>query len=349
MDEYENERELIDYLNVIWKRKWLIIIPTFFLVVAVGIYSFLQPPVWEIDAIIMPSKFFIQTGAGQFEEVFPVDPIQIVGQINEATYNNLIAVELNLDIRELPNLKAEKLKETNMVRISTRVTDIEKAKPILYSLFAHLKRDLDKKIDVEFISIDTQISTNENLIKKNIIEKNIIRQEIISTENKMTISGGRVKSIMEEMKAVKKRTDELEEQQRKALSEKKQVTDAISLLLYSNEVQLSLRYYNTLDEKLSNEKITQENLKLNTEEKKTDIEKINNEIENIKDQITLLNEKKARVDYARLLKEPTSSLGPVFPKKKRNVMIAGILGLMIFTMLAFFLEYIKEQKLKAKN
>ena len=36
MDEYENEKELIDYLNVIWKRKWLIIIPTFICVVAVG-------------------------------------------------------------------------------------------------------------------------------------------------------------------------------------------------------------------------------------------------------------------------------------------------------------------------
>ncbi len=81
---------------------------------------------------------------------------------------------------------------------------------------------------------------------------------------------------MEEMKSVKIRIDELEEQQRKALSEKKQVTDAISLLLYSNEVQLNLRYYNTLDEKLSDEKITQENLKLNIERKKTEIENANN-------------------------------------------------------------------------
>ena len=349
MNEYENEKELMDYLNVLWKRKWLIIIPTFVLVVAVGVYSFFLPRVWEVDAIIMPSKFFIQTGGGAFTEVFPVDPKQIAGQINEATYNNLIAAELNLDIREFPKLKAEILKETKMVRISTRVNDVEKVKLIIYSLFKHLKRDLDKRIDVEFRSIDTKISTNENLIKKNKIEKNKIRQEIISSENKLKISGDRVNSIMEEMKSVKKRIDELEEQQRKALSEKRQVTDAISLLLYSNEVQLNLRYYNTLDEKLSAEKITQENLKLNIERKKTEIEKINNEIENVKNQIGLLDEKKARIDYAQFIKEPTSSLSPVAPKKKRSVMIAGILGLMIFTMLAFFLEYIKEQKLKAKD
>ena len=349
MDEYENERKSIDYLNVIWKRKWLIIIPTFICVVAVGIYSFLQPPVWEIDAIIMPSKFFIQTEGGAFTEVLPVDPKQIAGQINQATYNNLIAAELNLDIRELPKFKAENLKETKMVRISTRVDDVEKAKAILYSLFTHLKRDLDKKVDVELKGIDTEISTNENLIKRNKIEKNKIRQKIISAENKLKISGDRVNSIMEEMKAVKKRIDGLEEQQRKTLSEKKQVTDAISLLLYSNEVQLNLRYYNTLDEKLSNEKVTQEDLKLNIEGEKTEIEKINNEIENINNQIDLLVEKKSRIDYAKFIKEPTSSLSPVAPKKKRNVMLAGILSLMIFTSLVFSFDYLEKLRIKSKG
>jgi capsular polysaccharide biosynthesis protein len=349
MDEYEKEIELIDYLNVIWKRKWLIIIPTFFLVVVVGVISFLLPKKWEIDAIIVPSKFLIQTEQGAFNEIVVVDPKQIASQINEATYNTLIAAELNLDIREFPKLKADNIRDTKLVRVTIKEEDVEKAKRILYSLFTHLKRDLDKKIDVEIKGIDTEISTNENLIKKSKIEKNKIRQEIISAENKLKISGARVISIMEEMKAVKQRIDGLEEQQRKTLSEKKQVIDAISLLLYSNEVQLNLRYYNTLDEKLSDEKITQEDLKLNIEEKKTEIEKINNEIENINNQIDLLAEKKSRIDYAQFIKEPTSSLYPVSPKKKLNVLVAGILGLMIFTMLSFFLEYLEKQRIKSKE
>ncbi len=349
MNKYENEKELIDYLNVLWKRKWLIIILTFVLVVAVGVGSFFLPRLWEVDAIIMPSKLFIQTGGGQFEEVFPVDPQQIAGQINEAIYNTLIAAELNLDIRELPKLKAENLRDTKMLRISTRENDAEKAKRILYSLFKHLKKDLDRKINVEIKRLDAQISTNENLIRQKKIEGNKARQEILSSENKLKISKDRVNSIMEEMKSVKIRIDELEKQQRKALAERKEGSDALSHLLLLNQVQQNLQYYTSLDEKLSNEKIIQEDLQLNIEGKKIEIEKINNEIENVKDQIELLDEKKARVDYAQLIKEPTSSLGPVFPKKKRNVMIAGILGLMIFTMLAFFLEYIGEKELKAKD
>ena len=60
--------------------------------------------------------------------------------------------------------------------------------------------------------------------------------------------------------------------------------------------------------------------------------------------IEFLNERKGRVDYTQLIKEPTSSLYPVSPKKKLNVLIAGILGLMAFTMLVFFLESIEKQR-----
>ena len=447
MNEYEKEIELIDYLNVIWKRKWLIIIPTFFLVVVVGVISFLLPKQWEIDAIIVPSKFLIQTEQGAFEEVLVIEPKQIASQINEATYDILIASELNLDIKKFPKLKAENLRDTKLVRISIKEENAEKAKLILYSLFNHLKREIDKKIDVETKGLDTQVVLKENSIKQNEIsikdhnnqialknlqikdkeneiktkeneikrknnnlqlkdldiqskeiEKDRIKKEIESFHNKLKISEERVKSIMDEMKAVKKRIDELDEQQRKALNEKKQDEDAISLLLYSNEVHQNLRYYNTLDEKLSNEKITQENLYLATRDKeeqlrqidnqilqintqkdtikteiddimteivviKTEIEKIKNTIKTVKNEIEkikntintqeteirLLEDKKARIDYTQLIKEPTSSLYPVSPRKKLNVMIAGILGLFVFTMLAFFLDYLKKQRVKSKG
>jgi uncharacterized protein involved in exopolysaccharide biosynthesis len=45
-----------------------------------------------------------------------------------------------------------------------------------------------------------------------------------------------------------------------------------------------------------------------------------------------------------LVKEPTPSLYPVSPRKRVNVAIAGILGLFMFTMLAFFIEYISKQE-----
>jgi len=374
MEEYEDEIELMDYLNVIWKKKWLIILPTLFCVIIVGIISFRLPRIWEVDAVIQPSKFFIQTEAGTFSEVVVVSPKQIAGQINQQSYSPLIAAQLNLDIRAFPKLKAENLRDTNLVRVSVRENDTEKAKLILSSLFNQLKTVMDKKIDVEIKGIDTRIETQENSIKHNEliikdnlneiklkkIEKNMKSQEILSAVNKVKISEERGKSILNELKTVKERINEIEKQQKNAFAEKKEGAEALGLLLYSNEIQNNLRYYNTLDEKLSSEKITQENLdlqiksgkeeirKLDTqiENVKTEIDKIKNTTENIKNKISLLNERKGRIDYAQLIKEPTSSLYPVSPRKKLNILIAGVLSLMIFTILAFFLEYIRKNKAK---
>ncbi len=332
----EKEIELIDYLNVIWKRKWLIIIPTFLLVVAVGIYSFLLPKKWEIDAIIVPSKFLTQTEQGSFNEVVVVDPKQIASQINEATYNTLIAAELNLDIREFPKLKAENLRDTNLVRVSIKEKDVEKAKLILRSLFNHLKSQLDEKVDIETKGIDSQVRSKE-------IEKMGIEGEIKVNRNMLNIVKQRKKEVEKEMSDTGKRIKSLEEEQRLSLKKKNRgESESLAMLLYSNEIQQSLRYYNTLNELLSSKKIKEENINLEIENNKKRVEQLENEIGN-------LNARKGRIDYTQLIKEPTSSINPVSPKKKLNVMIAGIIGLMIFTMLAFFLEYVEKQRIKSKE
>lgn len=374
MDDYREEIELMDYFNVLWKRKWLIIIPTLALILMVGLVSFLLPNIWEVDAIIVPSKFTVQTEQGNFEEVVTVPPQQIAGQINEESLNLLISSELNIELKKFPSFKANHLRDTNLIRVSARVKNPEMTKSVLLSLFEHLKVDLDKKADVQMKDADAQIENKENeiqhknlvikdnlnAIKFNQIEKNKTRQNILFSGNKLEISKDRVKSIMEEMKTVKKRIDEIAEQQKNALAEKQQGVDAISLLLYSNEIQNNLRYYNTLDEKLSSERITQENLNLLIKEKEEEvkqldnqienlnnqIDKIKNEIEDIKNEIGFLRNKKDRIDYARLVKEPTVSIDPVAPKEKLNMVIAGVFGLFLFTFLAFLLENTQKQKSK---
>ncbi len=336
MDEYENEKELIDYLNVIWKRKWVIIIPTFFLVVVVGIYSFLQPKVWEIDALIQPSKFLFQTEGGQFNEVVVTDPKQIASQINQKAYDGLIVAELNLDIRKFPKLKAENLRDTNLVRISTKENDIEKAKLILRSLFRHLKRQLDGKVDIETKGIDSDIKSKK-------IEELRIEEEIKTYKNKLDLIKQRKKEIEKELSDIKKRIEALEKEQRLSLKkENRSESESLAMLLYSNEIQQSLEYYNTLNELLSEKKVEEENINLEIYNKEERIKQLENEIDN-------LNERRGRIDYAQLIKEPTSSIDPVSPKKKLNVLIAGIFGLMIFTLLAFFLEYLEKQKAESQQ
>lgn len=358
MNTSNNEVELMDYLTVIWRRRWMIIASTVILVVLAVLAAFLLPKIWEVDAIMVPSKFMVQTEQGEYSEVVVTDPRQISGQINQESYNNQIAADLNLDIRKFPEIKAENLLDTKLVRIWIRSRNIDRAKLILNHLFAHLKADLDKKIEVEIKGIDTRIANNESLIKQkeidiesHKIEITKLNQEIVTARSKLKISEERLDKIVEEMKAVKERIAEIDKTLRSALSGQKEETEALALLLYSNEIQQNLRYYDTLDEKLSSEKLIQEDLRLGVKGKGEDIKelgnkinKLRNESEIIKKDNEFLVERKLRIDYAQLIKAPTASLKPVFPKKTLFAVISAILGLFLFTMLAFFLEYIEKSR-----
>ncbi len=105
MNEYEDKIELMNYLNVLWKRKWIIIIVTFLFIAAALVISFLSPPEWEVGKIFLPNKLVILTQEGQLH-VFPFVKAHVtIKIINQGEYNNIIATELGLDIKDFPILK----------------------------------------------------------------------------------------------------------------------------------------------------------------------------------------------------------------------------------------------------
>lgn len=358
MAQRENDPDLFAYLEILWKRRWLIVVPTALFALAAGIVSFLIPPKWEVDALIQPSKFFVQSEQGQFQEIVAMDPKQIAGQINEGSYNPLVAAGLKLDPRTMPEITAASLEDTKLVRVSLRTGDTAEGRAILDALLQLVKNDLDRKIEVELKGITTQISSKENDIKiKGFdirtleIEIEKARQESIAAGNKLNISAERSRGLVEEMKGVKTRIEEIEKQLRTLLAEKRDGIEALGLLLYSNEVQQNFRYYNTLEESLSEEKNTQEDLRLSLHEKgqailgvRTQIDRINQEIIGLRRDADLLEERKRHVDHTELVKKPTVSLNPVSPKKRANVAIAGILAFFAFSILALILDSSDKRK-----
>lgn len=317
MNGYENERELMYYLKVIWKRKWFIIIPTFLCVVVALVISFLLPSTREFYAIIQPSKFLDQTKKEQFKEVLLVDPKFIAGKINGGFYNNLISSELNMDIRKLPKFKAENLTNTNLLWVSIIEKDDEKAKLILNSLLKHLKKEFDEKAKFELNETNSQLNSKKK-------EDLRIEEEIKAYKNDLSTIKKRKEYIEKEIDILMKRTEKLEKEQHLSLKKEK-----------SSEFE----YLITVVESLRNVIKDEENINLKLKNK----EKISTQL---KKEIRNLAERLGRIYYAQIIKEPTSSFSPVSPKKLTDVLIAGILGLLIFGMLAFLLEYIEKQKLK---
>jgi capsular polysaccharide biosynthesis protein len=274
MNEYEDKIELMNYLNVLWKRKWIIIIVTFLFISAAIVTSFLLPPEWEVGKIFVPSKLVIQTQGGKLQ-VFPFVKAHATAKIiNQGEYNNIIATKLGLDIQDFPILKAEKLKDSYWVRVfikEIKEKEIEKAKLILHSLCDQLKRELSKMVDAEIIRIDSQINSKE-------IEKSILEEEINAYKNKLNI--------------IRHRENEI-----------------INLEIKDKEMRI-------------------------------------NQIEN---EIIDLNEIKGGIYKAKLIKEPTASISPIYSKKLFKVLVAASLGFIISIMLIIFLEYLEKQKIKSKG
>lgn len=352
--EQDEEINIFDYLNVIWKRKWFILIPAVALAAAAGILGFLKTPVWEVDAIIQPGIFLVQYSPDQVKETPASEPLRMAIQISLQSMNTRIASELNLDRRRFPVLSAEVLKNTWFIRIWLRVTDSDQGTKILISLLQHLKAEFDKNLDMEVKRLETQIFEKENTIKDKRaeialleIQKTKSLAQIASEEAKIKISEERLRNISVEMASTKTRTDALEEQLKKAIETQQKGNDAISLglLLYSSQVQNNLQYYNLLDEKLNAEKILQENSRLNIKSKTEDSKEndarigiLKNEIDDISNTIKLILERKARVRYAEVIKDPSVSNHPVGPRKAMYILLGGLIGLTVFSLAALFLE-----------
>ena len=67
MQDYEREIELIDYIEVLLKRKKLIIIGTLVCVLVTGLYSITQPRSYQAEALVVVSPAIVAAGTAQQE------------------------------------------------------------------------------------------------------------------------------------------------------------------------------------------------------------------------------------------------------------------------------------------
>lgn len=332
----ESKKELIDYAALLWRRRWLILVPTSLCVAATVVLSFLLTPKWEVDCLIQPSKYFIIQENGGGEEVLVASPKQVEEQINQNSYQRAIASRLDIPLKEFPKIKAQSLKQTNLVRASVIHRDVDQARKILERLLDELKKEFDPKSLVESQALETQIKQRE-------VDKDIVQGTIVSLRNKLLIVDQRKKEIGQEMKGVLDRIRFIEQEQAASLKkENRDEAGSLSLLLYSNEVQQSLRYLDTLNELLNSKRIDEQDLKQALDNSEKSIFKIDNAIDNLRIM-------KQRIDETRFIKEPTPSLFPVSPKKLLGVLIAALLGLTVFSSFAYLFDYFEARSRKSET
>jgi len=323
--------ELMDYFWVIWRRKWIVGLGTVGLIIIAVIFGILVKPVYEIDAIVQPGNFLVQNQAGNFDRVVVEPPQQIADKVRRNSYDALIVAKLKKTEESLPKIEAENIKNTIYTRFWVRSSDVNLGKEILGTLIDIVKEDIDKVVEVEIKNLEFSIKANEILKQRS-------QGEIEILNKKLKISAQRKKGIEREMESVKGKIEELEKEQLRVLKkEDRNEMESIAMLLYSNEVQQSLQYYESLDEKLSKEKLFEESVFSAIKEEQSKIDNYENTNKNLED-------KKGRIDYTKIIKNPVPDNKPVFPRNGINIFIALIAGVIIFTLIAFFVEYLEKSR-----
>lgn len=297
-EEQTDEIELIDIIRVLWKRKKLIILITFlFTLGAVGV-SLILPKVYEVSTIIEPGVRPIADANGQIvNEVPVVSPDAVRESILGGAYDVAIQKKLNISPVDYPVLKVTLPKNTTLVKVAIESPAPDKARAILDELVAQVGSDIQGKLENEKKKIENEMES-VRISEKAVAEKILL--------------------LKKQLDETSKKIMELENDRQKSMAAR--TADAMSVLLYSNEIQNQQIYLNNLQEKL---------MDLETSAKTFGVR-----MENIRLKL-------AMVKSTRLVKPPTIPEKPSKPKKALIVALAGVLGLMGSMMLAFLLEYLE--------
>ncbi len=295
----EEEIDLRDYINVVFKRKKVILTVLFVSVAVTAIVSFLSPRVYKISMILEPPSQVTDVG----EKVYLDSPVNMKAAVEGGTFNPRIIKALSLITKRPLKFKVSQPKKLEILKISIEREE-EKVKDgirILNQLLKHLSETYYDKLEFVRNNIEREIS----IVSSDIGTKN---NNVKSREKMLKILGERESELISEIEGTK---------YRKKLQDR-------DILLAS--------YINQIGKQLVDVKIEEEEIRISIKNLQSQIGKLQLKIES-------LNAKKDRINDVRLIQEPMVSSSPIRPKKRQNIAIAMVLGVMLGVFIAFLQEF----------
>lgn len=211
----DDEIDLVQLVQILLKRKWLIIVITVLLTVSAAGITMLMPNVYAVSAILEPTT----DSEGNLLE----SPQTIRENITGGAYDHLIIDELALDADKFPKLKVTVPKQTNLVKVMIESSKPDRALAILNLLFVHVKKGVAQQID---------------------IRKNIIENELQTAKNDKKMYSSQINKVKELIIEIEKKISEMEKIRKTSMSAAN--SDSTSILLYLNEIQNKQVFLNIL-------------------------------------------------------------------------------------------------------
>lgn len=178
--EMTEELELIDYLRVIQRRKWLIVLGTFACILAAGIISWLLPPSYQSEVILKIGRVSVVDENGKLQEIVVDNPYNVKARLTSESFILSIIEKNQLEL-EPKDLKARaevvskevRGGETNLVRFSIRARSPEEAVSLINSIaegiIARHRKKFDEAMKINFLrqeELKEQIASIEEGIRE---------------------------------------------------------------------------------------------------------------------------------------------------------------------------------------
>jgi LPS O-antigen subunit length determinant protein (WzzB/FepE family) len=321
-----DEVELIDLINVLCDWKKTIILGTIAFMLLAGVVSYILPPVFRVATIIEIGLVEDKNNLRRLIE----EPIALVEKVKGKIYDETIRTQLSIPEEDYPAIKVKNPKGTALVEATIDTPKKEEALNILKILDDLILEEHAEIIRLEKFDIQNRIEDKAN-------EINLVNQTKLSITEKLKLINKSKEQLMKQSDEVSVRIAELEKEKSR-MDRQANPDNTLSLLLFTNQIQENRRYYYELQDRL--------NIGLEKEERDL-LDQLTQQDKNLK---TLLLQKERLETQleafreTRIAKKPTQGEKPVKPKKKLNVIIAGVTGFTILVFTAFFMTYLQEAR-----
>ena len=417
----EDEVSLYDYIKVVSKRKWLIIIGTFACIFTAAVVTFLLPRVYETRATL--------TMEGPDTPDVKIGVLNIPTGLSLDKFFNFLPSNMNLDLEVIRRLGLDKsphnltpqalsqiitfslAKDSRTITIKVRYSHPDKTKDIANTMAEVVKEHYQVLNTLEISQSQNLIDEQLNLVQASLveIENNLqafketvdvdsLKKEILTRSSRETYLAQEYSKIrmflVEEEARLARAQEELQKQDKfyvlsksmvedpayKGILDKLSEEDIAALQAAKSESQQINPIYLSLQETITNTRISIAGakakellLKEKIEENKLILSKLRTQLTEKKPEWKSLMEvhNLARWDYqsihsahyraikllaaakTRQLKTVGTAVAPfrpIEPKTKRILLVAAVLGLLAALLLAFFVEYLaKMKKLETKS
>jgi hypothetical protein len=312
-EQFEDEIELMDYLIVIWKWKYLILAGTFGIVLVAAIISFVswkqQPTMYQTSIVLKPGVLEIdETG----NVVFISSPEDIKALIENDLKHKILDDIMSSKRTKLSNLiefQVDIPQGLNKINVSLESASIEDGTTKLNYLIKALSAEFTDKTKFFQKEVERRIEEKKYEFEILLLKEKEMKTKINIYEKELSDIGLKTK-LLKDIKDISQNKEYM-----------------LSKLSVENDYRNTFQIYFKENE----------NAKFNLFELQKKTNKLLKEIEK-------LEKEEQNIQICQIIQSPVTTELPKSNKIKRNLLLSSAAGFFSMLFLSFFLDYIGKYK-----